>query len=82
MPRLKRPSKPEFGLESTDFQLGLFDSMSPKDQESMSKSSSHPIPAAKQLKAIRDRVVVGQRRGVGQPHEQRHERLARRVPPR
>ena len=52
--KAKAASKPEFGLESTDFQLGLFDSLSPQDQESMLKDVVAPDSAAKQLKAIRD----------------------------
>ena len=52
--KAKAASKPEFGLESTDFQLGLFDSMSPQDQESMLKEIVAPDSAAKQLTAIRD----------------------------
>src|SRR5689334_4392849 len=52
--KAKAASKPEFGLESTDFQLGLFDSLSPQDQEGMLKEISSPDSAAKQLKAIRD----------------------------
>jgi len=52
--KAKAASKPEFGLESTDFQLGLFDSMSPQDQEKMLKEVVAPDSAAKQLKAIRD----------------------------
>jgi uncharacterized protein YbaP (TraB family) len=52
--KAKAASKPEFGLESTDFQLGLFDSMSPQDQEGMLKELVAPDSAAKELKAIRD----------------------------
>ena len=57
--RAKAASKPEFGLESTDFQLGLFDSLSPQDQESMLKDVVTPDSAAKQLKAIRDAWCSG-----------------------
>jgi uncharacterized protein YbaP (TraB family) len=52
--KAKAATKPEFGLESTDFQLGLFDSMAPQDQESMLKELVAPDSAAKQMKAIRD----------------------------
>ena len=52
--KAKAASKPEFGLESTDVQLGLFDAMSPQDQEKMLKEIVSPDSAAKQLKAIRD----------------------------
>lgn len=57
--KAKAASKPEFGLESTDFQLGLFDSMSPQDQEKMLKQITSPDSAAKQLKAIRDAWSAG-----------------------
>ena len=57
--KAKAASKPEFGLESTDFQLGLFDSLSPQDQEGMLKEISSPDSAAKQLKAIRDAWSAG-----------------------
>jgi uncharacterized protein YbaP (TraB family) len=52
--KAKAASKPEFGLESTDFQLGLFDSLSPQDQEKMLKEIVAPDSAAKQMKAVRD----------------------------
>jgi uncharacterized protein YbaP (TraB family) len=57
--KAKAASKPEFGLESTDVQLGLFDSLSPQDQESMLKDVVAPDSAAKQLKAIRDAWCAG-----------------------
>lgn len=57
--KAKAASKPEFGLESTDFQLGLFDSLSPQDQETMLKDVVSPDSAAKQLKAIRDAWCSG-----------------------
>jgi uncharacterized protein YbaP (TraB family) len=57
--KAKAASKPEFGLETTDFQLGLFDSLSPKDQEDMLKEVVAPDSAAKQLKAIRDAWASG-----------------------
>jgi len=57
--KAKAASKPEFGLESTDVQLGLFDSLSPQDQESMLKDVVPPDSAAKQLKAIRDAWCAG-----------------------
>jgi len=57
--KAKAASKPEFGLESVDFQLGLFDSLSPKDQESMLTELTPPDSAAKQLKAIRDAWSAG-----------------------
>jgi len=57
--KAKAASKPEFGLESTDFQLGLFDSLSPQDQEKMLKELVAPDSAAKQLKAIRDAWSAG-----------------------
>jgi uncharacterized protein YbaP (TraB family) len=57
--KAKSASKPVFGLESTDFQLGLFDSMSPQDQEKMLKELVAPDSAAKQLTAIRDAWSAG-----------------------
>lgn len=57
--KAKAASKPVFGLESTDFQLGLFDSMSPQDQERMLKDLVAPDSAAKQMKAVRDAWAAG-----------------------
>jgi uncharacterized protein YbaP (TraB family) len=52
--RAKAAGKPVFGLESTDFQLGLFDSMSAADQESMLASIVAPDSAARTLATIRN----------------------------
>lgn len=52
--RAKANGKPVFGLETTDFQLGLFDSLSPEDQEKMLASTVLPDAAAKELAAIVD----------------------------
>ena len=57
--KAKAASKPVFGLESTDFQLGLFDSMSAQDQEKMLKDLVAPDSAVKQLTAIRDAWSAG-----------------------
>lgn len=57
--KAKAASKPTFGLESADFQLGLFDSMSPQDQERMLKEIVAPDSAVKQLTAIRDAWSAG-----------------------
>ena len=62
--KAKATSKPEFGLESADFQLGLFDSLSPQDQESMLKEMISPDSAANQLKAIRDAWSSGNAAGL------------------
>ena len=52
--RAKQASKPVLGLESVDFQLGLFDSLSPADQERMLVESDGPDVTAKELGSIRD----------------------------
>jgi len=52
--RAKAAGKPVFGLESTDFQLGLFDSMSAADQDQMLRATVRPDSAAKVLEAVRD----------------------------
>lgn len=52
--RAKQASKPVLELEGVDFQLGLFDSLSPADQERMLIESEGPDAGGKQLAAIRD----------------------------
>lgn len=57
--RAKAAGKPVFGLESADFQLGLFDGLSTADQEQMLIGDAAPEQDAKDLTAIRDAWVVG-----------------------
>jgi uncharacterized protein YbaP (TraB family) len=52
--RAKQAQKPVLGLESVDFQLGMFDKLAPADQERLLLESDAPEVAAKQLAAIRD----------------------------
>lgn len=52
--RAKQAQKPVLGLESVDFQLGMFDALSPAAQERLLTESDAPESAAKQLAAIRD----------------------------
>ena len=52
--RAKQASKPVLGLESVDFQMGLFDALSPADQEYMLVESDGPDITAKELGSIRD----------------------------
>lgn len=52
--RAKQAQKPVLGLESVDFQLGMFDALSAADQERLLTDSDAPEVAAKQLAAIRD----------------------------
>jgi uncharacterized protein YbaP (TraB family) len=57
--RAKQDSKPVRGLESVDFQLNLFDSMAPADQEKMLLSAKGPEESAKQLLKIKDAWITG-----------------------
>jgi uncharacterized protein YbaP (TraB family) len=52
--RAKQASKPVRGLESVDFQMGLFDALSPADQERMLVDSDGPDVTANELGSIRD----------------------------
>lgn len=55
----KAASKPTSGLEPVDFQLHLFDSFSPKEQEELLLSATPPDSSAAQLIAIKDAWLVG-----------------------
>src|SRR5262245_32719603 len=57
--RAKRANKPTVALESIDFQLGLFDSFSPADQEKMLIESDPPDVSLKQLLLIKDAWASG-----------------------
>ena len=57
--RAKRANKPVVGLEAVDFQLGLFDSLSPADQERMLIESDPPDSSVKHLLVIRDAWAAG-----------------------
>jgi uncharacterized protein len=57
--RAKETGKPVHGLESVDFQLGLFDSISPADQEKMLLSAKGPDESAKELLSIKDAWLAG-----------------------
>lgn len=57
--RAKQAGKPVVGLESVDFQLGLFDMISPADQEKMLMTSSGPDSSSRVLTQIKDAWVVG-----------------------
>lgn len=57
--RAKAAGKPVLGLESAEFQLGLFDGLSAADQEQMLVGDAAPQQDAKDLSAIRDAWVVG-----------------------
>jgi hypothetical protein len=52
--RAKQASKPVRGLESVDFQMGLFDALSPADQERLLVDSDGPDVTAKELGSIQD----------------------------
>jgi len=52
--RAKQAAKPVLGLEGVDFQMGLFDALSPADQERLLVEGEGPDLAAKELGAIRD----------------------------
>jgi uncharacterized protein len=52
--RAKQASKPVLGLESVDFQMGLFDALSTADQERLLVESDGPDVTAKEMGSIRD----------------------------
>jgi uncharacterized protein len=62
--RAKQAQKPVLGLESVDFQLGMFDALSPAAQEHLLTDSDAPEAAAKQLAAIRDAWSSGDARAL------------------
>lgn len=57
--RAKTSSKPVKGLESVDFQLHLFDSLSPAEQEKMLLESDPPDSAARELTRVRGAWLAG-----------------------
>jgi uncharacterized protein YbaP (TraB family) len=57
--RAHEANKPIFGLESVDFQLHLFDSMTPADQEQMLVSSSTADSSAAGLISVKDAWLAG-----------------------
>jgi uncharacterized protein YbaP (TraB family) len=57
--RAKQANKPVVGLEGVDFQLGLFDSISPADQEKMLTEGDPPDSSLKQLMFIKDAWAAG-----------------------
>ncbi|MFI5230794.1 MAG: TraB/GumN family protein, partial [Gemmatimonadales bacterium] len=57
--RAHADGKPIVGLESVDFQLGLFDSLSPADQEKMLLDERGPAEEAKDLDMIKDAWLAG-----------------------
>ena len=57
--RAKEANKPVVGLETVDFQLGLFDSIAPEDQEKLLTSGVSADSSVKQLVQIKDVWVQG-----------------------
>jgi uncharacterized protein YbaP (TraB family) len=57
--RAKAAKKPVIGLEAVDFQLGLFDSITPEDQEKMLVQGDSPDSTMKQLMFIKDAWLEG-----------------------
>jgi uncharacterized protein YbaP (TraB family) len=57
--RAKQANKPVMGLESVDFQMGIFDRVSAADQERMLTMSSSPDSAARMLSQIKDAWLAG-----------------------
>ena len=57
--RAKSASKSVIGLEPVDFQLGLFDTISPEDQEKMLMQGQGPDSTMHQLMTIKDAWVAG-----------------------
>lgn len=57
--RAHEANKPVTGLESVDFQLHLFDSFTPAEQEQMLLSTSSPDSSAANLVSIKDAWLTG-----------------------
>ena len=57
--RAKAAGKPVVGLESVDFQMGLFDSITPADQEKMLTFGNEPDSTMHQLMVIKDAWIEG-----------------------
>lgn len=57
--RAKAEKKSVLGLEPVDFQLGLFDTISPEDQERMLMQGQGPDSTMRQLMVIKDAWVEG-----------------------
>jgi hypothetical protein len=57
--RAHQANKPTTGLESVDFQLHLFDSMTPAEQEQMLVMSSPPDSSTENLLRIKDAWLAG-----------------------
>lgn len=57
--RAKAAGKPVLGLESPEFQIGMFDGLSAADQEQMLVEGTPPDEAAKELAMIRDAWSAG-----------------------
>jgi hypothetical protein len=57
--RAHQENKPTTGLESVDFQLHLFDSMTPAEQEEMLVTSSPPDSSTENLIKIKDAWLAG-----------------------
>ena len=57
--RARAAGKPVGGLESVDFQLGLFDALTPADQERMLLETRAPDVEAKDLMLVKDAWVAG-----------------------
>ncbi|HXE84276.1 MAG TPA: TraB/GumN family protein [Gemmatimonadales bacterium] len=62
--RARTTGKPVMGLETVDFQLGLFDSLSPADQEKMLLEERPPAEEAKDLAKIKDAWLAGDAAGL------------------
>jgi uncharacterized protein len=62
--RARTMGKPVMGLESVDFQLGLFDSLSPADQEKMLLEERPPAEEAKDLTKVKDAWLAGDAAGL------------------
>jgi uncharacterized protein YbaP (TraB family) len=57
--RAHTAGKPIIGLETVDFQMNLFDSISPSDQEKMILQSNGPDSAVAELTKVKDAWVAG-----------------------
>jgi uncharacterized protein YbaP (TraB family) len=71
--RARNANKRVIGLESVDFQLNLFDTILPEDQELMVTTAKGPGEAAKELTKIKDAWLAGDVAALEQVFKQSQE---------
>ncbi len=62
--RAKQANKPRLSLETIDDQFGLFDSMTPKQQEAELLATRRPLDAYRDLQVLKDLWMAGDAEGL------------------